>query len=64
VYVISDGQDTESVEVVPTAGAWKSVDIALSSFTKINKAAIFQVKLDTAIQPITKVMYFDNIYFK
>lgn len=64
VYVISAGQDTESVDIVPTAGAWKGVDIPLSSFTKINKAAIFQVKLDTAIQPITKVMYFDNIYFK
>jgi len=64
VYVISAGQDTESVDIVPTAGAWKGVDIPLSSFTKIDKAAIFQVKLDTVIQPITKVMYFDNIYFK
>ena len=63
-YVISAGQDTESVDIVPTAGAWKGVDIPLSSFTKINKTAIFQLKLDTAIQPVTKVMYFDNIYFK
>ena len=63
VYVISAGQDSESVEIVPTAGAWKGVDIPLSSFTKINKGAIFQMKLDTAIQPTTKVMYFDNIYF-
>ena len=63
VYVISAGQDTESVDVVPTAGAWKGVDIPLSSFTKINKGAIFQLKLDTAIQPVTKVLYFDNIYF-
>ena len=62
-YVISAGQDTESVDIVPTAGAWKGVDIPLSSFTKINKGAIFQLKLDTAIQPVTKVMYFDNIYF-
>jgi hypothetical protein len=62
-YVISAGQDTESVNIVPTAGAWKGVDIPLSSFTKINKGAIFQLKLDTAIQPVTKVMYFDNIYF-
>jgi len=63
VYVISAGQDTESVDIVPTPGAWKGVDIPLSSFTKINKAAIFQVKLDTALQPVTKAMYFDNIYF-
>ncbi|MDH4483457.1 MAG: Ig-like domain-containing protein [Rhodoferax sp.] len=62
VYVISNGQDTESVDIVPTAGAWKGVDIPLSSFTKINKGAIFQLKLDTAIQPTTKAMYFDNIY--
>ena len=62
-YIISAGQDSESVDIVPTAGAWKGVDIPLSSFTKINKGAIFQLKLDTAIQPITKVMYFDNIYF-
>jgi hypothetical protein len=48
---------------VPTAGAWKAVDIPLSSFSKINKGAIFQLKLDTTIQPTTKVMYFDNIYF-
>jgi len=63
VYVISAGQDTVSVDVVPTAGAWKSVDVPLSSFTNINKAAIIQVKLDTALQPVTKAMYFDNIYF-
>ena len=62
-YIISAGQDSESVEIVPTAGAWKGVDIPLSSFTKINKGAIFQLKLDTAIQPTTKVMYFDHIYF-
>ena len=63
VYLISAGQDSESVDIVPTAGAWKGVDIPLSSFTKINKGAIFQLKLDTAIQPTTKVLYFDNIYF-
>ena len=62
-YIISAGQDTESVDIVPTAGAWKGVDIPLSSFTKINKSAVFQVKLDTTIQPTTKVMYFDNLYF-
>jgi hypothetical protein len=64
VYVISAGKDTVSVDVVPTAGAWKGVDIPLSTFTNIDKTAIFQVKLDTALQPVTKVMYFDNIYFK
>ena len=63
VYLISAGQDSESVDIVPTAGAWKGVDIPLSSFTKINKGAIFQLKLDTGIQPTTKVLYFDNIYF-
>jgi len=62
--VISAGQDSEYVEVTPTAGAWKGVDIDLSAFTKIDKTKIFQVKLDTGIQPTTKVMYFDNIYFE
>ena len=63
VYVISAGQDSEFVTITPTAGAWKAVDIDLSAFTKIDKANIIQVKLDTAIQPTTKEMYFDNIYF-
>ena len=63
VYVISEGQDSEFVTITPTAGAWKGVDIDLSAFTKIDKTKIFQVKLDTAIQPTTKEMYFDNIYF-
>jgi hypothetical protein len=63
VYVISAGKDAVFFEVVPTAGAWKGVDIPLSTFTNIDKTAIFQVKLDTALQPVTKVMYFDNIYF-
>ena len=63
VYVISAGQDSEFVTVTPTAGAWKAVDIDLSAFSKIDKANIIQVKLDTAIQPTTKEMYFDNIYF-
>jgi Ca2+-binding RTX toxin-like protein/uncharacterized protein (DUF302 family) len=63
VYVISAGQDSEYVEVTPTAGAWKAVDIDLSAFTKIDKSKIIQVKLDTGISPTTKVMYFDNIYF-
>ena len=63
VYVISAGQDSEYVEVTPTAGAWKAVDIDLSAFTKIDKTKIFQLKLDTGIQPTTKEMYFDNIYF-
>jgi hypothetical protein len=63
VYVISAGQDSEYVAVTPTAGAWKSVEVDLDAFTKIDKTKIFQVKLDTGIQPTTKVMYFDNIYF-
>jgi hypothetical protein len=63
-YVISDGKDKEWVEIVPTAGAWKAVDIPLSSFPSADKTKIVQVKLDTMIQPTTKVMYFDNIYFK
>ncbi len=63
VYVISDGQHSEFVTITPTAGAWKGVDIDLSAFTKIDKTKIFQVKLDTMIQPTTKEMYFDNIYF-
>ena len=63
VYVISAGQDSEYVEVTPTAGAWKAVDIDLSAFTKIDKTKIIQVKMDTGIQPTTKTMYFDNIYF-
>ena len=62
-YIISAGQDSESVDIVPTAGAWKGVDIPLSSFTKINKGAVFQLKLDTTLQPTKKVMYFDNLYF-
>ena len=61
--MISAGQDSEYVEVTPTAGAWKAVDIDLGAFTKIDKTKIFQVKLDTGIQPTTKEMYFDNIYF-
>jgi beta-glucanase (GH16 family) len=63
VYVISAGQDSDYVEVTPKAGAWKAVDIELSAFNKIDQSKIIQVKLDTGIQPTTKVMYFDNIYF-
>ena len=68
VYVISKkagggAEDTDYVEVTPTAGGWKGVDIELSQFPKIDPTQIFQVKLDTALGGIPKVMYFDNIYF-
>ena len=68
VYVISKkagggAEDTDYVEVTPTAGAWKGVDIDLSQFPKIDPTQIFQVKLDTALGGASKVMYFDNIYF-
>lgn len=68
VYVISKkagggAEDTDYVEVTPTAGAWKGVDVDLSQFPKIDPTQIFQVKLDTALSGVPKVMYFDNIYF-
>ena len=70
VYVISKKaggasgvEDSEYVEITPTAGAWKGVDIPLSSFSKIDPTQIFQVKLDTALSGVSKAMYFDNIYF-
>jgi len=68
VYVISKkagggAEDSEYVEITPTAGAWKGVDIDLSAFPKIDKSQIFQLKLDTALSGVSKAMYFDNIYF-
>lgn len=43
-----------------TASGWSSFDIPLSSFTGVNTAAIYQIKVDGGGG---KTVYLDNIYF-
>ncbi len=62
VFVISAGQDTQSFTVPITASTWVSQDIALSTFSMANKAAVIQVKLESVPFGGTTV-YMDNLYF-
>ena len=62
VFVISLGQDTQSFTVPITASTWVSQDIALSTFSLTNKAAVIQVKLESVPFGGTTV-YMDNLYF-
>ena len=46
-------------------GSWRSVNVPLSFFEGIgfNKAQFFQYKLGTTSDLVSKIVYFDNIYF-
>ncbi len=63
-YIVSlnPTKDTSGVVINLTPSSWNSVDIDLSSFATPNKAAIEQMKFDTAL-PGAGTMYVDNIYF-
>lgn len=46
-------------------GSWQSVNVPLSFFTGLgfNKTTFFQYKLGTTSDLVSKIVYFDNIYF-
>lgn len=56
------GQATEQLQNVPlNASTWKSVDISLSGYDKIDRTSIKQIKLVS--NPSGKTVYMDNLYF-
>jgi Secretion system C-terminal sorting domain len=61
VFLISPGPLEQAVPLTPTLEGWYSIDIALSSYTTPNKAAIFQLKFVGT--PAGSTVYLDNIYF-
>lgn len=59
-YLISPGPaETAYALDCSTTGQWISVDIPLSTFTAVNLADVFQMKLGEG----NGTIYFDNIYF-
>jgi hypothetical protein len=54
-------QTEQAVTLTPTLAGWNSWDIALSSYDKINKVGIGQLKLEGT--PAGSVVYIDNMFF-
>jgi hypothetical protein len=64
VFLINTNTTPATEQVVtlaPKLAEWNSVDIALSSYDKINKTIIAQLKLEGT--PAGSVVYLDNIFF-
>ncbi len=61
VSLISAGPVEQAVTLTPTLAGWNSFDIALTSYTTPNKAAIIQLKLEGT--PTGSTAFLDNIYF-
>ncbi len=62
LFLINPGGVEQPVRVNPTASSWNSFDIPLASYTNINLANIFQIKL-VGTPFGTSVVYLDNLYF-
>jgi len=60
VSLISAGLEN-AVTLTPTLSGWNSFDIALTSYTVPNLAAIIQFKFESVVPG--KTVYLDNIYF-
>jgi len=59
VSLIGGGEN--AVTLTPTLSGWNSFDIALTSYTVPNLAAIIQFKFESVVPG--KTVYLDNIYF-
>jgi hypothetical protein len=64
VSLISVTAGEQAVTINPTSNGWNSIDIPLSQYTTIDKATIYQLKIENAVAGNNgNTIYLDNIYF-
>jgi hypothetical protein len=64
VSLVSVTAGEQAVTINPTSNGWNSIDIPLSQYTTIDKATIYQLKIENAVAGNNgNTIYLDNIYF-